>query len=171
VTTVLRATRIALVLTLLIACIGCDQVSKHLVREHLTEGAVHSFFGDTLRVMHAENPGVFLSLGASLPSSVRVWLFQGVIGLLVLGLVWAAACKRGFSRWQIIAFALLAAGGLGNLIDRFSHAGRVTDFLNLGIGGIRTGIFNIADMLGVIAVTILLATRNTESQSNVLRRM
>jgi signal peptidase II len=37
--------------------------------------------------------------------------------------------------------ALLLAGGFGNLIDRVLHDGSVTDFLNVGIGPIRTGIF------------------------------
>jgi signal peptidase II len=46
---------------------------------------------------------------------------------------------------QTIAAALVCGGGLGNLIDRFSQHGYVTDFLNLGIGSVRTGIFNVAD--------------------------
>jgi signal peptidase II len=35
---------------------------------------------------------------------------------------------------------------LSNLIDRIVYDGRVIDFLNIGIGPLRTGIFNIADM-------------------------
>ena len=44
------------------------------------------------------------------------------------------------------AFAFICAGGLSNLIDRVAYDGRVVDFLNVGIGALRTGIFNIADM-------------------------
>jgi signal peptidase II len=32
------------------------------------------------------------------------------------------------------------------MIDRIRFDGRVFDFLNVGIGGLRTGIFNVADV-------------------------
>ena len=38
------------------------------------------------------------------------------------------------------------SGGVSNFIDRASNNGAVVDFLNIGIGPIRTGIFNIADV-------------------------
>ena len=37
------------------------------------------------------------------------------------------------------------AGALSNLIDRIA-VGSVIDFLNVGIGPLRTGIFNLADV-------------------------
>ena len=46
-------------------------------------------------------------------------------------------------------------GGLGNWLDRVMHDGAVTDFVSLGLGGLRTGIFNVAD-LAVVAGTLLL---------------
>jgi signal peptidase II len=56
-----------------------------------------------------------------------------------------------FTRWNMplghfAAWTLILSGGLGNLFDRVSQQGLVTDFLNLGIGPLRTGIFNVADM-------------------------
>ncbi len=42
---------------------------------------------------------------------------------------------------------MFVAGGIGNLIDRMLLDGHVTDFMNLGIGSFRTGIFNIADVI------------------------
>ena len=41
--------------------------------------------------------------------------------------------------------ALFLAGALSNLIDRIA-VGSVIDFLNVGIGPLRTGIFNVADV-------------------------
>jgi len=46
----------------------------------------------------------------------------------------------------IITFSIIIGGGLSNQIDRILNNGKVVDFLNVGIGNIRTGIFNIADM-------------------------
>ena len=47
---------------------------------------------------------------------------------------------------QILALSLICSGGVGNLLDRVRYDGHVTDFLNIGIGPVRTGIFNVADV-------------------------
>jgi len=47
-------------------------------------------------------------------------------------------------------------GGASNLIDRASR-GHVVDFLNLGVGSLRTGIFNVADvavLLGAVLIVV-----------------
>ena len=159
--------RLVLVGTLLFGCVGCDQVSKELVRAQLTLGESHVFLGDTVRVIHVENTGAFLGIGANLPEPVRVALFQGAICLLILGLLWAAALRVGTRPWQVVGFTLLAASGMGNLIDRLLFDGRVTDFLNVGIGSLRTGIFNIADVIGMIGLVVLLFSSGADTPSNV----
>jgi len=82
--------RLALVGTLLIGCVGCDQLSKEIVRSHLTLGVNQSFLGDTVRLIHVENTGAFLGLGANLSEALRVGIFQGATFLIVLGLLWVA---------------------------------------------------------------------------------
>jgi len=149
-------TRLLLVSTILIGCVGCDQISKQVVRTQMMLTESHSYLGDTVRLVYVENTGAFLGLGDSLPETVRIAFLQGAVGLIVLGLLWAATLARDMNRWQIIALALLAAGGLGNLIDRVLYDGRVTDFLNVGVGSLRTGIFNIADVVEVIGVLVFL---------------
>jgi signal peptidase II len=48
------------------------------------------------------------------------------------------------------------SGGVGNIIDRILY-GEVRDFLNIGIGSVRTGIFNAADIyLNVFALAVVL---------------
>ncbi len=151
-----RLTRLGLIAAVLLGGVGCDQASKQLVRSHVDLGASQSFLGDTLRLTHAENPGAFLGAGASLPPLVRAAIFQGLVGLIVLGLLCGAVFMRRLDTWRTVALALLAASGLGNLIDRLAHDGLVTDFLNMGVGPLRTGIFNVADVVGMIGVAILL---------------
>ena len=68
--------------------------------------------------------------------------------------VWAFRSKR-MSTSQIVGAALICGGGLGNVIDRVSHGGYVTDFLNIGVGPVRTGIFNVADMALMLGVALL----------------
>jgi signal peptidase II len=158
-----KLTRIGLVAFLLITCVGCDQVSKNLVREHLAVGYSQSFLGDAFRLTHAENTGAFLSVGASLPEGVRVAVFQFGVSLIVVALLCYALFSRQLGTWSVAGFALLAASGLGNLIDRILYDGHVTDFLNLGIGSLRTGIFNVADVLGVAGFFLLMLKRSPAS--------
>jgi signal peptidase II len=64
------------------------------------------------------------------------------------------------------AFSLFIAGGASNWFDRLSE-GRVVDFMNVGIGWLRTGVFNVADvaiMLGV-ALFVFAELRSTSAQS------
>jgi signal peptidase II len=68
--------------------------------------------------------------------------------------VWAFRSRR-ISASQIVGAALICGGGLGNVIDRVSQGGNVTDFFNVGVGLVRTGIFNFADMGLMLGVALL----------------
>jgi signal peptidase II len=153
-----RLSRIALIFLIMIGCVGCDQVTKSLARDHLQGHAVESFLGDTLRLQYAENPGAFLSLGASLPHSWGTAVFTiGGVALILATLTYAlVAVKSG--RLRDAALALICGGGIGNLVDRVRFDGHVTDFLNVGVGSIRTGIFNVADMALMLGMALLLVT-------------
>jgi signal peptidase II len=58
----------------------------------------------------------------------------------------------------LAGLALLIGGGVSNLVDRISR-GAVVDFLNLGIGSLRTGIFNVADMAIMSGIALLIVRR------------
>jgi signal peptidase II len=68
---------------------------------------------------------------------------------------------------QLTGLALATSGGIGNLIDRITNEGRVIDFVSVGIGPVRTGIFNVADMAIMAGVVLLLAgMRRDEEEAN-----
>ncbi len=149
--------RSILVALVLVGCVGCDQLAKTAARAYLPGSGVHSYLGDTLRLQFAQNPGAFLSLGESLPPAIRYDGFTIAVGAFVVALLgWALLSSR--LRWrERLAVTAIGAGGLGNLIDRLRFDGAVTDFLNLGVGSLRTGIFNLADatlMLGLLVLVI-----------------
>jgi len=126
--------------------IGCDHVTKSLATMALAGSAGHSWLADTIRLQYAENAGGFLSLGAQWPWLIRTGLFTTLTGLVLLllaALVWRSS--DSWSSWPAIGLTLFVAGGLSNWIDRVSH-GTVVDFMNLGVGSLRTGIFNVADV-------------------------
>lgn len=62
-------------------------------------------------------------------------------------------------RWlTLLAFIMIFAGGVGNIIDRIVNDRHVIDFMNMGIGTLRTGIFNFADLCLTTGVVLLLFT-------------
>jgi signal peptidase II len=137
--------RSLLVITVLISWVGCDQTTKSVAQSFLSEKEVWSFLGDTVRLQLTYNTGAFLSLGSALPEAWRAAIFSFATGGLLLVLLGFTLFSKSVSTGEIIAFSLLFAGGVGNLIDRIMF-GCVVDFMNIGIGSLRTGIFNVADI-------------------------
>ncbi len=149
-----RFKRSLLVLLLLIFCVGCDQLTKDVAHQYLALQPPQSWFYDTVRLQYAENTGAFLSLGGGFSEGVRVFLFQvfPALCLVVLAMVLFA---QQIPLSTAIAWSLVLSGGLGNLLDRIMNDGRVIDFMNLGIGPLRTGIFNVADVCITVGVALL----------------
>jgi signal peptidase II len=135
--------RITLALIVIIT-IALDQGTKLLARRTLMNA--YPIQRGVLTLLHTENPGAFLSLGADLPPNVRHLIFDGLvsIGLIIAGFVlFTGRMQPGPDD---VAIALIIGGGVGNLIDRFRLGGRVTDFIYLQAGPLHTGVFNVADM-------------------------
>jgi signal peptidase II len=149
------AKRMVLTFIVLISCVGCDQASKSVAQSLLSETEVWSFWGDVVRLQVAHNHGAFLGLGSSLPVTLRDGVFSFGIAGMLMTLLFQALFSKSASPSSILAYTLLLASGLGNLIDRLMYGGYVVDFINMGIGPIRTGVFNVADVIVVVGVLIL----------------
>jgi len=148
--------RVAVLLFVLVSCVGCDQATKTVAQRQLRVAEPQSYFGDLIRFEYAENPGAFLSLGANLAEHQQYWIFTVVVAIVLISFLGIALRESQKLHWIIlIAFALYLGGGMGNLIDRFLHEGRVIDFVSIGIGNLRTGIFNGADM-AIMAGAVLI---------------
>jgi signal peptidase II len=156
--------RLALLSLVMLTCVGCDQATKAMARDSLA-GRTILLLGGAVRFEYAENTGAFLSLGSSLPSGVRSLLFVGGTGAIVLGLLVAMARGgQGGSPSGSLGLALLAGGAVGNLIDRVAYDGAVVDFVSVGLGSLRTGIFNLADV-AITAGVFLVALQGWRTAS------
>lgn len=149
--------RILLVLFSLLGLVGCDQVTKEIAKQNLVMGETWSYLGDTFRLILIENHGGFLSLGATLPDDFRFAAFTLMPSVFVIAVTVWLVISPNHDRLSTVALLLVVAGGIGNIIDRVLNNGGVIDFLNLGIGNLRTGIFNIADVYIVIAGFLMIA--------------
>ncbi len=143
-----------LLVAAVLGTIGCDRVTKHVASTTLVNSPSRSYLADTVRVGYVENQGGFLSLGSAFSHGVRTVIFIVATGVMLFVLT-AVAVRRRLNGWPALGLALFVAGGVSNWIDRITQ-GTVVDFLNVGIGPMRTGIFNIADvaiMIGVVVFT------------------
>jgi signal peptidase II len=156
--------RLLLILVVLVACVGCDQSTKMFAEAKLPRSPL-SLLSDTVRLQVTHNEGSFLSLGASAPEAWRLATLRVGVSAMLLGLLAYALLVRAGAPF-IFALALVLAGGSSNLIDRFVNNGYVVDFINLGAGSVRTGIFNVADVAITAGVVLLLVQSWRKQQSD-----
>jgi signal peptidase II len=150
-----------LVLTIVGCTLSCDRLTKELATTNLRDAAPRSYLNDTVRLQYVENEGAFLGMGSELDATIRFWLLTVASGIMLLMIFYWIWRDRRMRLGDTLALSLLVGGGVGNLADRIFMDGRVVDFLNIGVGTLRTGIFNVADvaiMLGVSLLTLRLLT-------------
>ena len=149
-----RLNRNVLIMVILLVTVILDQVTKVIARNNLSPFEELSYLGGMFTMRHTENKGAFLSLGADLPDNARFWIFSVMVLVGLSYILWTMIKDKTMDRFQTITMSYIVGGGIGNLIDRIFR-GSVTDFLNVGIGDLRTGIFNVADMAVTFGAIIL----------------
>lgn len=133
-----------ILLAIIALTIALDQGAKALVRRTLMNS--YPIHAGILTLLHTENAGAFLSLGAELPPNVRHLIFDGLVSIGLIAAAFVLFTGRMQPGPDDVAIAFIIGGGVGNLIDRFRLGGRVTDFIYLAAGPLHTGVFNVADM-------------------------
>jgi signal peptidase II len=157
---VTRMARLLLIAVITFASAGCDQAAKHIARNTLGEPGSISLLNDTVRLALAENRGAFLSLGSDFSDSARRFLFVSFASVLLAAIAIASLFGPNLGVAHVVGLALVLGGGVGNLIDRLLRDGVVTDFVQIGIGSLRTGIFNLSDLAIVLGVACFALARD-----------
>jgi signal peptidase II len=132
-----------LVVTVAIAIV-IDLVTKHLAEQHLAMGEVHKVL-PFLYLQRTANPGVAFGLFGGRTAFI---VPANVVALLVvMAYVWMER-RPVFAG---ISGGLIVGGSLGNLIQRLSGDGRVTDFLKFP----SWPNFNMADFFLVVGICVV----------------
>lgn len=153
----MRAAKKALLIGLILcSCVGCDQVTKTVAQNHLGPSQPIYLLGDVFRLQYIENKGAFLGLGARLPDAAQFWMLIVLVGVALIGMLRFIWTSQAMNSIGILGGALIVGGGFSNLLDRVFNDGAVVDFMNMGIGNVRTGIFNLADLALMIGIGLLL---------------
>jgi len=156
----------ALILSLVLFNIGCDQVSKSIVRKNVGYNESIKIISNHFTLTKVENSGAFLSSGDSLPLPIKFVLLS-LLPLLVLGYgIYFVMTKTEMNRLFLAGICFVIGGGMGNLYDRILY-GSVTDFLHIDFVVFQTGVFNIADvsiMLGMVMILTHLYLRRADPE-------
>lgn len=147
-------TRITFIFLIIFINIGCDQQTKLLAVEHIKDGADSFFWNNTFVLTYAENKGAFFSIGSDLTGNWKALLLLILPALSLLFLTVFTLFSKSISAGQMLALSCIIGGGLSNIYDRIAH-GAVVDFMNMGIGQWRTGIFNFADVSIMLGMFLL----------------
>lgn len=133
--------------------VAIDQWSKVYAVTNWKGMPPKSYLCDIFRIQYAENDGAFLGMFSGMSEEVRFWLLTVLTGLMMLAMTIYMLMTSNIRTYVFLAFTMIVAGGIGNLIDRVRFRS-VIDYFNLGLNlgdwigffNIRTGIFNVADM-------------------------
>ena len=155
--------KIVLLVVVAVAWVALDQWTKSL----FAGAAPGTLFGSVLgglvdfRLVH--NTGAAWGIFAGNTAALGIFSLA-VVAVLVAYFIWEI---KSVNAVQVVAIALIAAGGVGNVIDRFAQ-GFVTDFI--AVTFIDFPVFNVADIgvtcgVALLFIGFLVAWRREGSKS------
>lgn len=140
-----RSMRIAVYWIIVILAVCVDQATKAAARE-VYENGPQVLLPGIINIVHVENTGAAFSVGQG-----ATVLFVAVAVVFVVGatiLVWKTS---DLPLPLVVSIALVAGGGLGNMIDRVID-GSVTDFLATAF--MNFPVFNVADICVTVGIVL-----------------
>ncbi len=137
------------VLGSLFIVIVVDQISKYLVLQW--NPRIHTSFFHI--VLHF-NKGAMLGLFSDLPPILRIVSLSTGGAFLLFSFFILQYLLPTRSLNLRVGMSILIGGVLGNVIDRIV-SGYVVDFLVIGVEGMSTGVFNLADVLQWLGYIIM----------------
>ncbi|HSM35943.1 MAG TPA: signal peptidase II [Longimicrobiales bacterium] len=153
--------------TVLPTVVVVDIVTKWWAQNTLVHGRpvflLERVFGDGLPLMLTYNTGAAFSLHVGDASR---WFFL-VVSVFALGLIaWMYHEAEEHDTLRLGALALVAAGALGNLIDRVRWDRGVVDFIGpVDLGFMRWPIFNAADSAVTVGAVLLVISLVLEDRA------
>lgn len=143
-------THLALTLIVAAAAFGLDRLTKILIEEAMQLRVAVPIVGEYVRLVLWYNAGAAFGIKLGGP---WVHISLSVLAMaLVIYMAWHT--PRG-DRLGLWGTGLILGGAIGNLYDRIA-AGKVTDFIDVGIGTYRWPTFNVADSCVVVGIGLLI---------------
>lgn len=124
-----------------------------IIVDQLSKGAVQTNFqiGESLKVIdgffsltYVQNTGAAFGMGAGSTELVRILMFLALPVLVCFFLFYLIIKEIKGTLWLSVAYSLILAGAIGNLIDRF-YLGFVVDMFHFYWKTYHFHVFNVAD--------------------------
>ena len=133
---------------IMILTVAADQVTKLLVLEHVSGSETIGVIPNVFHITYVENRGAAFGM-----LSDHRWVFMVLSVLAIVALVVYLAAAKPKSLLLRTSVALIAGGGIGNMIDR-SFRGFVVDFID--VRAVWKYVFNVADAAVCIGCGLLI---------------
>ena len=150
-------------ISLILGCIGVDQLTKWLAATFLERGGTTPIIRGVLHLTYLENTGAAFGMLKNAP-----WVFNTFSVLAIVALSLYLFLGHASGKLYEISIIFIVAGGIGNMIDRIA-LGYVVDFIDFCL--INFAIFNGADSFVCIGagLMILALVREIIAESRAIK--
>ena len=127
-----------------------DQITKILVTTYIKPYETIPLIGSIIQIRLRYNPYGVLSL------SFGADYIYYIINIIGVGLIIYFILKASMANFDRLILGAILGGAVGNTIDRL-RIGKVTDFIDMGIGNARWPTYNLADaaiFIGIICIIV-----------------
>lgn len=131
------------------ALVALDQYTKYLAVIHLKDKPAFNIINGILELNYLENKGAAFGM---LQNQKAFFIFVAVVILGVIGYVLLKTPDKKKYRILHLLLSLIAAGAIGNMIDRI-RLNYVVDFIYFVL--INFPIFNVADIYVTVSTAVL----------------
>ena len=143
-----------------------DRVTKYLALTYMKGKQSISLLWNTVIISYVENTGAFLGLGSNWNVYIKYTVLL-IIPIIICFIAIIFCLIRNIEKVKTIIIISIVAGGLSNLFDRLFNNFSVIDFLNFGIGNIRTGILNVADLSVTFGIILFILIEIKMDKNNI----
>lgn len=130
--------------------VALDQAAKYWAFHYLQPQYTVPLWENAFHLTYVENRGAAFSLFAQFDSRWAFVVLAAVITIAILVVLYKGTMQTAVGRWSLV---LIAAGAVGNAIDRVVH-GFVVDFFDFRL--IHFAVFNVADIFICIGATLFI---------------
>lgn len=139
-----------LILSVLLLLVGCDHATKGIAKAELANGAALELIRGVLSFRYVENTDIAFNLLRWVPETIRFPALLVLGAMAVAGLCVVLLAARWTTGVTLLALILVAAGAIGNYLDRVFR-GYVVDFVHVQ----HWPVFNVADVYLSVGYALL----------------
>jgi len=141
------------------AIVSVDRVTKIFFMDFLNPNESYVVIQNFLYMTLVHNTGIAFGMFKN-QGGIFIFISIILIILLLYNIIYYKRHQENLSRLYIVAFSMILAGAIGNLIDRILF-GYVIDFIDFRVWP----VFNIADSaitIGAVIIVVKFFPRSTE---------